>query len=125
MVNCYGKLKQIPMRNGEPRPSAVSGLNLIIKLGECTEEDMKEFRETLPDFGKSIFDRLDEAKKMSLVVLGKMSKEELDAHKNLLKDYGGDYLVGIHNLNNVLFILEQCRIDIDKVLEDERLLINE
>jgi hypothetical protein len=114
------------MKNSEYRPYKESGFNLIIKVGECTDKDIEDFRESLPEFGKQVFDRIeDQGKKMSVVTLGRMSKEELEDQEKYLRQCGGNYMVGLHDYRNVLMILDQCRTDIEEVLAKAEKLIKE
>ena len=74
------------MEKKAPRIRSTSYLNMIAIADECDDKKIQEFRDGLPEFGKSVFDRIDEGKRMSVVILGLMSKEEIDTLKELLKE---------------------------------------
>lgn len=125
MVNCYGKFKSKLMKNSEYRPYKESGFNMIVKAGECTDEDIKQFRESLPEHGKQVFDMInDDRKKISLVMVDRMSKEELEYQKKFMEANGGkNYMVGLHDLGGILLLLKCCRAKVDEVLEETENLI--
>src|SRR5690606_18791407 len=112
------------MEKKEPKIRSASYLNMIAIADDCDEKKIQEFRESLSEFGKEVFDMIDEEKKFSVVALGQMTKEELDHLKSISREYGNDHLVFFHNFRNILAVLEVCRMDVDEVLEVTKKTIN-
>lgn len=115
------------MKNSEYRPYKESGFNMIVRITEYTPEDVKKFRDNLSSHGQQVFDRIkDEGKKLSLMALDRMSKEEVEYQKKFIRENSGEnYMVGLNDFGNLLAILDQCRLNVDEVLEKTEKLINQ
>ncbi|MCC7433036.1 hypothetical protein IT412_05965 [Candidatus Peregrinibacteria bacterium] len=76
-------------------------MDFIIMVDDCNEEDEKKLRETLDDSSKEVFDQLTDIRRRIITTFSKLDKNQLEAVKRLSK---GNYLVGLHDLNNLLSV---------------------
>lgn len=79
---------------------------LLELLDQVTPEDIIGYRLGLSVEAKAIFDEIEERRKLIVVALNKLTPEAIE---DLRREMKGRYLVGFHDLNNVLIVLTSIK----------------
>lgn len=88
-------------------------LDFLAMIGDCEEIDIQKFRNSLGPEGKIVFDMMNETRQHLMSALDRLSKKQInDLQKSVT------YMVGLHDLNNLLFIFHILReVDEDKCIK--------
>lgn len=80
-------------------------LVLLEMINDCQEQDIEKFKESLPDISKQDFEIMTDIKKLLLTALSRFDEAKIRS----IKELSGNFLVGFHDINNLLFLLEILR----------------
>lgn len=83
----------------------IDTMGLLQMVEECTDDDIERFKASLPDVSKNDFEIMSEIRKMLLATLSKLDDEKIKK----LRNFSGAFLVGFHDINNLLFLIEILR----------------
>ncbi|MCC7432584.1 hypothetical protein IT412_03605 [Candidatus Peregrinibacteria bacterium] len=80
-------------------------MSLLKMVDDCTTTDIEVFKASLPDDSRVSFEKMSEVRKLLLATLSKLDEEKMEK----LRALSGLFLVGLHDVNNLLFVLQLLR----------------
>lgn len=82
--------------------------DLMERFDTCGEADIRRFADSLEAESRIIFNEMSESRKLIMTMLAKLSDDEVQRLRDSMRN---SFLVGFHDLNNELMILQSLKLD--------------